>query len=69
MIRYRLMNKPADGVADSDKENEKEELEKLTEKFTPLLEWLKAEAGDLVRSGALTQVDWNNPHLSDCATI
>jgi hypothetical protein len=69
MIRLRLTNKPADGVADSDEENEKEQLQKLTEKFTPLLDWLKTEAGDLVRSGALTRVNRSNRHMSDYATI
>ena len=54
MTRLRLANKTANGVADSDEENEKEKLQTLTEKFTPLLDWLKTEAGDLVRSGALT---------------
>lgn len=36
---------------DESPEEEKAELESLTEKFKPLLTWLKKEAGELVRDG------------------
>lgn len=36
---------------DEDPDEEKAELQALTEKFRPLLDWLKKEAGELVREG------------------
>jgi heat shock protein beta len=37
-------------------DEEKEQQELLTEKFQPLLDWLKAEAKDAVRDGAISLV-------------
>lgn len=36
---------------DESPEEEKAELESFTEKFKPLLTWLKKEAGEIVRDG------------------
>lgn len=37
-------------------EEEKEEQKKLTEEYQPLLNWLKEQAGDVVRDGEHSHV-------------
>lgn len=38
-------------IADGEEEDSKEAQKKLEEKFTPLLEWLKEETKNVVRTG------------------
>lgn len=41
-----------------DTKEEKDTLEELTEKYAPLLEWLKVEAGDNVKDGEWSLYDY-----------
>ena len=41
-----------------DTEDEKDALKALSEKYTPLLEWLKVEAGESVKDGELSLYDY-----------
>ena len=53
-----------------DTTEEKDALVELTEKYAPLLEWLKVEAGDNVKDGEWSLIDytriWSDVTYSCC---
>lgn len=57
-VPYQDVAKAGLKFGDESVDDEKAELEAFTERFKPLLTWLKKEAGELVRDGK-GPVDWD----------
>ncbi|OCH90980.1 heat shock protein Hsp90 [Obba rivulosa] len=64
-VQFQDVAKAGLKFGDEDPEEEKEEIEVMTEKFRPLLDWLKGQAEDVVREVVIS----NRLVSSSCAVV